>query len=70
MTIKKYTEYSYAIVKGGSEGELKLVTYSRFNDLSYLDKMALVEDLKKEVNNLYRLVVKEQLNKGQKELDL
>jgi len=41
-----------------------------FHDLNYLDKMDFIEGLKKEVNELYRSVVRENLNKDQKELEL
>lgn len=65
-----YSTY-FAAVKGGLGGENPtVITYPFFNELSYLQKMKFVEDLKKEVNELYRLVVREELNKDQKELDL
>ena len=73
MTTEKSSAYTtyFAIVKAGLKGEQpRLVTYPLFNDLSYLDEIAFVEELKKEVNDLYRSVVRENLNKDQKELEL
>lgn len=65
-----YTTY-FAIVKAGLNGQQPtLVTYPLFHDLNYLDKMAFIEGLKKEVNELYRSVVRENLHKDQKELEL
>ena len=65
-----YSTY-FAAVKGGLRGtNPTIITYPFFNELSYLKKMKFLEDLKKEVNELHRLVVREELNKDQKELDL
>jgi hypothetical protein len=61
----------FAIVKAGLGGEdVKLVTYPSFDELPYLLKGKFVEDLRKEVVNLHRRVIREEINKGQKELDL
>lgn len=66
-----YSTTYFAIVKAGLGGEdVKLVTYPPFDELPYLSKGKFVEDLRKEVVNLHRRVIREEVNKGQKELNL
>ena len=65
-----YTTY-FAIVKAGLNGQQPtMVTYTLYHDLNYLDKMAFIKRLKKKVNELYRSVVRENLHKDQKELEV
>ena len=73
MTMERSSAYTtyFCIVKSDLNGQQpKLVTYPLFHDLNYLDKMVFIDGLKKEVNELYGSVVRENLNKDQKELEL
>ena len=66
-----YATTYFAIVKAGLGGEdVKLVLYPPFDELPYLSKGKFVEDLRKEVDKLHSSVLREETNKGQKELDL